>query len=100
MDMDAPKTTTIKVLGLGGGGSNAVDRMIELGLEGVEFIAANTDAQALHEPGPPIQLGPNSARSLRRGSSPRWERWPPRRAARRSPKLSRAPTWSSFTAGV
>ena len=37
----------LKVLGLGGGGSNAVNRMIELGIDGVEFIAANTDMQAL-----------------------------------------------------
>ena len=37
----------IKVIGVGGGGSNAVNRMISLGLEGVEFIAVNTDAQAL-----------------------------------------------------
>ena len=43
----------IKIVGLGGGGTNAVNRMIELGLEGVEFIAANTDAQALNlQPGP------------------------------------------------
>ena len=37
----------IKVVGVGGGGVNAVNRMIELGLKGVEFIAVNTDAQAL-----------------------------------------------------
>src|SRR5512141_855933 len=37
----------IKVLGVGGGGSNAVNRMIEEGIQGVEFIAVNTDAQAL-----------------------------------------------------
>jgi len=37
----------IKVIGVGGGGQNAVNRMIEEGIEGVEFIAANTDAQAL-----------------------------------------------------
>ena len=37
----------IKVIGVGGGGSNAVNRMINLGLQGVEFIAVNTDAQAL-----------------------------------------------------
>jgi cell division protein FtsZ len=42
-----PTTTVIKVLGLGGGGQNAVNRMIEFGVEGVEFIAANTDRQAL-----------------------------------------------------
>ena len=37
----------IKVVGVGGGGSNAVNRMIEQGMAGVEFIAVNTDAQAL-----------------------------------------------------
>ena len=37
----------IKVIGVGGGGSNAVNRMIDEGIQGVEFIAVNTDAQAL-----------------------------------------------------
>ncbi len=37
----------IKVVGVGGGGSNAVNRMIEEGLSGIEFVAVNTDAQAL-----------------------------------------------------
>ena len=45
--MDFPKPTVIKVIGLGGGGSNAVNRMLDLDLDGVEYIAANTDAQAL-----------------------------------------------------
>ena len=44
--MDDQHQTIIKIVGLGGGGTNAVNRMIELGLDGVEFIAANTDAQA------------------------------------------------------
>ena len=39
---------TIKVIGVGGGGNNAVNRMIEHGVQGVEFIAVNTDAQALN----------------------------------------------------
>ncbi len=39
--------TQIKVIGVGGGGSNAVEHMIQRGVQGVEFIAANTDAQAL-----------------------------------------------------
>ncbi len=62
----------LKVLGLGGGGCNAVNRMIELGLNGVEFIAANTDAQALknslaHQK---IQLGPKVTRGLGAGGQP------------------------------
>lgn len=70
--MDTPKPTVIKVLGLGGGGSNAVNRMIELGLEGVEFIAANTDAQALSSCLAPtrLQLGPRLTRGLGAGGQP------------------------------
>ena len=58
--MSDPHKTVIKVMGLGGGGSNAVNRMIELGIEGIEFIAANTDAQALAQGLAPtrLQLGP------------------------------------------
>ncbi len=63
----------LKVLGLGGGGCNAVTRMMELGLEGVEFIAANTDHQALAmNPAPvKIQLGPKTTRGLGAGGDPR-----------------------------
>ncbi len=65
--------TTIKILGLGGGGSNAVNRMIDLGLEGVEFIAANTDAQALKlsQAQTKIQIGPKLTKGL--GAGGRWE---------------------------
>lgn len=63
----------IKVIGLGGGGSNAVDRMIQLGLPGVSFIAANTDLQALSSSlaGHVIQLGPSLTRGLGAGGDPR-----------------------------
>ncbi len=63
----------LKVLGLGGGGSNAVSRMIELGMRGVEFIAANTDHQALENCAAPvkIQLGPKVTRGLGAGGTPR-----------------------------
>lgn len=63
----------IKVLGLGGGGSNAVNRMIELGLADVDFIAANTDKQALASSLAPcqIQLGPRITRGLGAGGDPR-----------------------------
>ena len=61
-----------KVLGLGGGGCNAVARMIELGLHGIDFIAANTDHQALAaNPAPlKIQLGPTRTRGLGAGGNP------------------------------
>ena len=47
---------TIKVIGVGGGGGNAVNRMIEGGMQGVEFISINTDAQALKTPRPARKL--------------------------------------------
>ena len=63
----------IKVLGLGGGGCNAVERMMALGLKGVDFIAANTDQQVLTtNPAPThILLGPNITRGLGSGGDPR-----------------------------
>jgi cell division protein FtsZ len=64
--------TVIKVVGLGGGGSNAVNRMIELGVSGVEFIACNTDHQALSSSLAPCQvaLGPRTTRGLGAGGDP------------------------------
>ena len=63
---------TIKVVGVGGGGNNAVNRMIEEGLEGVEFIAINTDAQALlsSNASRTIQIGQKITRGLGAGSNP------------------------------
>ena len=62
----------IKVIGVGGGGSNAVNRMISLGLQGVEFIAVNTDAQALlHAMAPKrMQIGEKLTRGLGAGARP------------------------------
>jgi cell division protein FtsZ len=67
------RAPVLKVLGLGGGGCNAVNRMIELGLSGVEYIAANTDSQALKSSLAPtkIQLGPKLTRGLGAGGDPR-----------------------------
>ena len=66
------KLPKIVVLGLGGAGSNAVNRMIENGMQGVTFVAANTDAQALSSNLAPnkIQLGPRSTRGLGAGGLP------------------------------
>jgi cell division protein FtsZ len=63
----------IKILGLGGGGSNAVNRLVELGMEDVEYIAANTDLQALRQSLAPrkIQLGPKLTRGLGAGGNPK-----------------------------
>jgi cell division protein FtsZ len=62
----------IKVAGVGGGGSNAVNRMVDAGLSGVEFIAANTDAQALLavDADVKIQIGSESTRGLGAGANP------------------------------
>lgn len=62
----------IKVIGVGGGGNNAVNRMIEDGVEGVEFIAFNTDAQALKQSkaGITMQIGASLTRGLGAGANP------------------------------
>jgi cell division protein FtsZ len=62
----------IKVIGVGGGGSNAIDRMIHVGIPGVQFIAANTDAQALSlsEARHKVQLGPQITGGLGAGGNP------------------------------
>jgi len=62
----------IKVVGVGGGGQNAVNRMIEAGLQGVEFAALNTDAQALMMSNAPLRLrlGEKLTRGLGAGSNP------------------------------
>ena len=62
----------IKVIGVGGGGSNAVNRMINLGLQGVEFIAVNTDAQALLKSLAPkrMQIGEKLTKGLGAGARP------------------------------
>jgi len=67
-----PRGAKIKVIGVGGGGGNAVNRMIQMGLEGVEFIAANTDVQALKLSLAPIklQLGVRLTAGLGAGANP------------------------------
>ncbi len=62
----------IKVIGLGGGGGNAVNRMIETGIEGVEFIAVNTDVQALNNnrAGTKLQIGSQVTKGLGSGGRP------------------------------
>src|SRR5438270_13474921 len=62
----------LKVVGVGGGGTNAVNRMVDVGLSGVEFIAVNTDAQALVsvDADVKIQIGADSTRGLGAGADP------------------------------
>ena len=65
-------TATIKVIGVGGAGNNAVNRMIEAGIKGVDFIAVNTDRQALQtsKAGTKIQIGEKITRGLGAGANP------------------------------
>ncbi|MCC7547198.1 MAG: cell division protein FtsZ [Burkholderiales bacterium] len=67
-----PQEAVIKVVGVGGCGGNAVDHMIEAGVQGVEFIVANTDAQALRRNRAPIQLqlGSTLTKGLGAGANP------------------------------
>jgi cell division protein FtsZ len=69
---EARNGARIKVVGVGGGGSNAVDRMVEVGLGGVEFIVANTDGQALdhNKAGQKIQIGSKLTKGLGAGADP------------------------------
>ncbi|ANB60787.1 cell division protein FtsZ [Anoxybacteroides amylolyticum] len=71
-DTTVDQLATIKVIGVGGGGNNAVNRMIEHGVQGVEFIAVNTDAQALNLSKAPIklQIGAKLTRGLGAGANP------------------------------
>lgn len=72
MDMNIDQVARIKVIGVGGGGNNAVNRMIEDGVQGVEFIAVNTDAQALNLSRAEIkmQIGTVLTRGLGAGANP------------------------------
>ena len=65
-------TATIKVVGVGGGGGNVINRMIEAGLRGVEFITVNTDRQALglSKANKKIQIGEKLTRGLGAGANP------------------------------
>ena len=69
---NVPQSAVIKVIGVGGGGGNAVNHMIKNNIEGVEFICANTDAQALKNVGARtvLQLGPGVTKGLGAGTNP------------------------------
>jgi cell division protein FtsZ len=74
LQFDLPKeqSSIIKVIGVGGGGSNAVNYMHSLGIDGVDFVVCNTDAQALansHVPNK-VQLGPSLTQGLGAGANP------------------------------
>ena len=71
-DLPKNKSNVIKVIGVGGGGSNAINYMFQQGINGVDFVVTNTDAQALNESTVPIkiQLGASLTEGLGAGANP------------------------------
>ncbi len=71
-DLPKNQSNVIKVIGVGGGGSNAINHMFQQGIKGVDFVICNTDAQALHNSGVPnkIQLGVSLTEGLGAGANP------------------------------
>ena len=105
MDFQMPKnqSSQIKVMGIGGGGSNAVNYMFEHGIKGVDFVICNTDAQALEASPVPIkiQLGANLTEGLGAGSNPEVGRKAAEESADRIIELLDANTKMLFlTAGM
>ena len=94
IDITLGNNAKLKVIGVGGGGGNAVQNMITSGLQGVQFICANTDMQALSRNNAPvkIQLGEKLTKGL---GAPPWAVRPPWKASMPSGKPSAMPTWSS-----
>ena len=71
-DLPKNQSNVIKVIGVGGGGSNAINYMFKKGIKGVDFVICNTDSQALNNSGVPnkIQLGVNLTKGLGAGANP------------------------------
>ena len=71
-DLPKNQSNVIKAIGIGGGGSNAINYMFNQGIKGVDFVICNTDAQALNNSGVPnkIQLGVNLTEGLGAGANP------------------------------
>lgn len=71
-DLPKNQSNVIKVIGVGGGGGNAINHMFQQGIKGVDFVICNTDSQALHNSGVPnkIQLGVNLTEGLGAGANP------------------------------
>ncbi|MGH8281952.1 MAG: cell division protein FtsZ, partial [Gammaproteobacteria bacterium] len=72
IEEDVKQSAVIKVVGVGGGGGNAVQHMVASGIEGVDFVAINTDAQVLKKINArtTLQIGSNLTRGLGAGSNP------------------------------
>ena len=96
LETGANYLAVIKVVGVGGGGTNAVNRMVEAGVKGVEFIAVNTDAQALlmSDADYKVHVGVGLTKGLGAGADPDVGFQAPKRTKPRSKKRFRVPTWS------
>ena len=100
-DTAAAQGAVIKVIGVGGGGGNAINRMIDEGVAGVEFIAANTDVQALSSAKAEtvIQLGPKLTRGLGAGGQPEVGRKAAEESEEVLTEACKVRTWSSLLQG-
>ncbi len=98
----AGNVAQIKVVGVGGGGSNAVDRMIEVGVQGVDFLALNTDAQALGRCGASVRLrvGDKVTRGLGCGGDPNLGEKAAQESAEEIAELLRGADMVFVTAGM
>ena len=92
----------IKVVGIGGGGSNAIDRMIKVGVQGVDFVALNTDAQALAKSRAPVRMrvGDKVTRGLGAGGDPNLGHKAAQESAEEITELLRGADMVFITAGM
>ena len=97
-DIDMDNFARIKVIGVGGGGNNAVNRMIDAGLRGVDFIAVNTDKQALFlsKANTKIQIGDKLTKGLGAGANPELEKDQPMKAVMKLPWQLKMQIWYSL----
>lgn len=96
-ETDMDQLAVIKVIGVGGGGNNAVNRMIEHGVQGVDFIAVNTDAQALNlsKAEYKLQIGGKLTRGLGAGANPEVGKKPLKKAVSSWKKYCAEQIWYS-----
>ena len=83
METGPENVVNIKVVGVGGGGNNVVNRMVRSGTKGVDFVAVNTDKQVLNASSATYKIQIGEKLTHGRGPAPilRWARRPPRKAA-------------------
>lgn len=95
--MELTNDAVIKVIGVGGGGGNAVEHMVRERIEGVEFFAVNTDAQALRKTavGQTIQIGGGITKGLEQGLTRKWAATRLKKIVKRCALHWTVQTWSS-----